>query len=179
MSEMIKEILEEEPLEEEEQEEVAVLDDASAEILLDRIRWANKQYELSKTWYEKQMEAAKEQRDRRIAYAMRDLRDYFNSIPDAAKKKAKTQISYALRNGKLLIKAQQPKYEVDDATLVPWLKSNGWPEFVKVKETADWATLKKTLEVSPDGTAMMTEDGEIVPGITVTERDPEFQVTTD
>lgn len=179
MSEMIEEILEEEPLEEEEQEEVAVLDDASAEILLNRIKWANKQYELSKTWYEKQLEAAKEQRDRRIAYAMRDLRDYFNSIPDAAKKKAKTQISYTLRNGKLLIKAQQPKFTHDDKTLVPWLKANKLGDLVKVKEEANWDDLKKRLQITPDGTGMMTEDGEIVPGVTVTERDPEFQVTTD
>ena len=48
---------------------------------------------------------------------------------------------------------------------------------MKVKKTSNWAELKKTLKEAPDGRSMMTEDGEIVPGIKVEQRVPKFSVT--
>ena len=48
---------------------------------------------------------------------------------------------------------------------------------VKTKESADWKELKKELKVAPDGKSMVTADGEIVPGITVIEREPKFTVS--
>ena len=176
MSELAK-ILEEEELEEEqEDEEVAVLDDASAEMLLDRIEWANRQYEKTEAWYAKQLEKAAAKRDRIVAWSERGLRSYFEMIPDSVKKKAKTQISYELQGGKLVMKNQQPKYDTDDGKLVPWLKQNGLVGLINVKETANWAELKKMLKESPDGTAMVTDDGELVPGVTVEQRLPKFEV---
>ena len=88
---------------------------------------------------------------------------------------AKTQISYKLQGGSLVLKEQQPKYDTDDAELVPWLKQNGLAEFVKVKEEANWAELKKTLTIGPDMKTMITGDGEIVPGIKVETRLPKFE----
>lgn len=160
---------------EEQEEEVAVFDDASAEMLLDRISWANRQYELTETWYEKQLEAAAARRDRTVAWAERALRSYFDMVPDSVKKKAKTQTSYALRNGKIMLKEQQPKFDTKDEELVPWLKQNGMGDLVKVKEEANWAELKKKLTLSPDGTGMVTEDGEIVPGVKVELRPLKFE----
>ena len=165
----------ENPEEEQEEEDVAVLDDASAEMLLDRISWANRQYELTETWYKKQLEAAAARRDRTVAWAERGLHAYFDMVPDSVKKKAKTQISYALRNGKLQLKEQNPKYDPKDEDLVPWLKQNGMGDLVKVKEEANWAELKKLLTLSPDGKGMMTEDGEIVPGVSVELRPLKFE----
>ena len=49
------------------------------------------------------------------------------------------------------------------------------PEMVKVKKTSNWAELKKVLK--DNGETMVTEDGEIVPGITVEHRLPKFSVT--
>ena len=160
--------------EEEELEVVAVLDDASAEMLLKRIREANDQYEKMEAWYAFQLDKAKQLRDRTVEWAERSLQGYFDMVPT---KNAKTQRSYELPSGKLTLKAQQPEYERDEDTLIPWLKENGLSEMIKVKETANWAELKKALRESPDGTTMMTTDGEIVPGIKVTQRDPKFTVT--
>ena len=164
------------PEEEQEEEEIAVLDDASAEMLLDRISWANRQYELTETWYAKQLEAAAARRDRTVAWAERALRDYLEMVPDSVKKKAKTQVSYKLRNGSLTLKEQQPKFDTKDEELVPWLKKNGLGELVKVKEEANWAELKKRLTLTPDLSGMATEDGEIVPGVKVEIRLPKFEV---
>lgn len=171
MSEMRDEIYEEEN---EEQEEVAVLDDASAEMLLDRIRWANQQYDRMESWYKKQLEKAAAVRDRTVAWAERGLRDYLNMVPV---KKTKTQVSYELPSGKLVLKDQAPKFDTKDDELVPWLKANRMTDMIQVKEEAKWGELKKVLKVAPDGKSMVTEDGEIVPGVTVEQRMPKFSVT--
>ena len=160
--------------EEQEEEEVAVLDDASAEMLLDRIRWADRQYERMVEWYTKQLDKAKAIHDRTVAWAERGLRDYLQMVPV---KKTKTQISYELPGGKLVLKAQQPKYDTKDEELVPWLKANKMTDMIQVKEEAKWGELKKTLEIAPDGKSMMTADGEIVPGVMVEQREPKFTVT--
>ena len=88
-------------------------------------------------------------------------------------KATKTQVSYTLPSGKLVLKHQEPEYKPNDEILIPWLEKNN-PSLIKVKKTADWAGLKKTLTL--DGTDMLTEDGEIVPGITVTPREDVFKV---
>ncbi len=169
MSELAREILEEE--EEQDEQDVAILDDASAEILIRRIREANEEYERMEAWYKSQLKRMKEKRDNTVAWAEGCLRKYFDLVP---KKESKTQQSYQLPGAKLVLKTRAPEYDVDDAVLIPWLKADGWQEFIRVKETADWAKLKPLLKVS--GTGMVDDDGQVVPGITVTEREPEFQV---
>ena len=158
----------------EELQDIAVFDDASAEYLLKRIAEANDQYERMEAWYTFQLSKAKEVRDRTLAWAMSNLRGYMDMVPA---KSAKTQSSYELPGGKLVLKKQEPKFEQNDEVLVPWLKQNGMAEMVAVKEEAKWKDLKPKLKVSPDGTAMVTADGEIVPGVTVTPRGDKFTVT--
>lgn len=152
--------------------EVACFDDASANYLLRRIREATEQYDKMEAWYAEQLRKLAAIRDRTIAWAEHGLRSYLEMVPA---KKSKTQISYELPNGKLVLKAQAPEYVRDDEALVPWLKKNKMDSFIKVKESANWAELKKTLKESPDGTAVMTEDGEIVPGVKVEQREMKFQ----
>ena len=173
MSEARKIENEEELEEREELEEVACFDDDSAEYLLRRIREANAQYERMESWYDMQLKKCAEIRDRTVAWAERGLRYYLEVNPAA--KKTKTQLSYELPGGKLVLKAQQPEYERDEEKLVAWLKKNDLGGMVKVKETANWAELKKTLKA--DGDCMVTTDGEVVPGIKVIEREPKFTAT--
>lgn len=157
----------------EEQEEILCLDDMSAEMLLRQIDEANAECERMVSWYKTMIERVQAKRDNTVAWAENSLRAYFEMVP---KKTTKTQQSYELPSGKLVLKAQEPAYELDDNDLLPWLKKS-LPELVKVKETADWANLKKQLKVTPDGKGMFTEYGEVVPGIKVTEREPKFTVT--
>lgn len=172
MSEMREEVLEEQ----EELEDVAIFDDTSAEMLLKRIREADEQYERMEAWYDRQKEKAKALRDRTVEWAERCLRAYFDYLPV---KKTKTQMSYELPSGKLVLKAQQPEYERDEETLMPWMKENGYGEQIKIKESVNWAELKKLLREGPDGKCMITADGEVVPGITVEQREPKFTVTVN
>ena len=162
-----------EELDQLEGQEIPMLDDMDAEYMLAMIRQADDEYQKMESWYAHMVEKAKEKRDRKVAWAESNLRAYFDIVPA---KVTKTQKSYDLPSGKLVLKHQEPKYDTKDEELVPWLKANR-PELVKIKESSDWANLKKELKVSPDGVAMVTDSGEIVPGITVTQREDKFSVT--
>jgi hypothetical protein len=161
--------------EEEELQEVAVLDDASAEYMLKRIREADAQYEKMEAWYAVQLARAKKVRDDTVAWAESNLRAYFDMVPT---KNTKTQRSYELPGGKLVLKDQEPKYEkADEAAVVAWLKQNKMDSMVKVEETANWAEMKKAMKVQVNGDTVCTEDGEVIPGMKATIREPKFTVT--
>jgi len=169
MSEALK--ITEEIEEQEEHEDFVVLDDGAAEWCMKKIREKKEELETWKAHYACQLDRLETRINGDIAYFESKLREYFDMIPH---KRTKTQESYQLPGGKLVRKAQQPKYDVKDEELVPWLKQNGLGNLVKVKETADWDKLKKSVSVVKGG--VVTEDGEIVPGVKVTERDPIFKV---
>lgn len=155
-------------------EEVPVLDDMDAEFLLGQIKMANAEYEKMEAWYTQMLARANEARMKKVQWAENNLRAYFETVP---KKETKTQQSYELPSGKLVLKHQEPEYSREDEKLVDWLKKNERADLVKVKESPDWAGLKKELQISPDGASMVTTDGEVVPGITVTPREDKFTVT--
>lgn len=160
---------------EEDLQEVAVLDDASAEYMLRRIREAEAQYERMEAWYAVQLEKAKKIRDETVAWAEGNLRAYFDLVPT---KNTKTQRSYELPGGKLVLKDQEPEYEkTDEDAVVGWLKRTGNTGMIKTKETANWAEMKKALKVQANGDAVCTEDGEVIPGMKATIREPKFTVT--
>lgn len=85
--------------------------------------------------------------------------------------KAKT---VKLPYGTLKMRALPPEIERDEEALLEWVKTNK-PQFVIVTEKTNWAELKKVLEIKSDG-ALDPETGEVLPGITVTERPPKFSV---
>lgn len=176
MSEAAMRLDEEELQEGEELQDVVVLDDASAEMLMQRIREADIQYERMEAWYEMQKDKARRMRDRTRAWAENCLRAYFDMVPTHD---TKTRRVYDLPSGQMILKAREPEYDRgDESELVAWLKKDkDLKGLIKVKESSNWKELKKKLQISPDGTSMMTADGEIVPGIKVTQREPEFTVT--
>ena len=63
-------------------------------------------------------------------------------------------------------------YERDEAKLLTWAEQTV-PELVKVKKEVSWADLKKQADVSGDKLLL---DGEIIPGVTVVEREDVFEV---
>ena len=73
--------------------------------------------------------------------------------------------------GKVESRATPPEYERDDALLLAWAADNGY-----MRETADWERIKRECHVR--GNRLVTAEGECVPGITVTERERKFTVTT-
>lgn len=150
-----------------------VSDDKSAEWCLTKIREARQEAEKWKEHYRLQMEKVQKEAADTVAFFEGLLSEYFDTVPH---KETKTQQSYSLPSGKLVRKQQQPQFTTDDAALVPWLKSNAMTELIKVKESADWAALKKLVTVTPDGESVMDENGEVVPGVVVTQRPDVFKV---
>ena len=175
MSEALKNAIPEETPEEERLPEAFIVDDdRKAAWCLRQIANAEQEREKWKKHYADQMRIIDEQADQTRIRMEAYLADYFTRLQESGlTKRTATQESYKLPDGgKLLLKKQQPEYTVKDEDLVPWLEKNA-PDFVKIKKTADWAALKKTLVVSGDG--MITEDAELVPGITVTPRPDIFK----
>lgn len=158
--------------EEMEMEEVAVLDDASAEMILQQLKKAEDQYERMKAWYDHQISNLKDIRDRTREWAETCLRPYFDMVPTTGKKIR----SYEMPGGVLKLAKQDPKFTVKDEELVPWLEKNE-PEYVKVKKEAAWGEWKKAhnFAVSAEG-SIVTEDGEVVPGVTVTAQEDKFTI---
>lgn len=150
-----------------------VTDDSAAQWCMKKIKEAEADRAMWKAHYEAQMEKVNKAADESIAYFTAKLEEYFANVPHKA---TKTQESYTLPGGKLIRKKQQPKFETDDEALVPWLEENFMGQLVKVKKSADWAALKKICSVTPDGEHVATDEGEIIPGITVTQRPDVFKV---
>lgn len=87
---------------------------------------------------------------------------------EAGKKPKKT---LSLPYGKIALKKQQPEFQKDEATLLEYAKIAG---FVKVKESTDWAELKKNCVVA--GGQLYDTNGEAVPGVVVIDRDEKFEL---
>jgi hypothetical protein len=117
-----------------------VTDDKAAEWCMKKIREAEADRAMWKTHYEAQMEKVNKAADESIAYFTARLEEYFASVPHKA---TKTQESYSLPSGKLILKRQQPEYKTNEEELLQWLKDNFMYDFVKTKtvESADWAGL--------------------------------------
>ena len=160
--------------EQEEKQPFEVDDDGKAEWCLKKIAEAEAEKARWKEHYAAQLDRVSARLDGSIGYFKAKLFEYFNTVPH---KTTKTQESYALPGGKLIMKKQQPKFEKDNDVLVAWLESSGMGDLVKVSKTADWAGLKKGVTVH--GENLLTRDGEIVPGVTVIELPDVFEVKAE
>jgi phage host-nuclease inhibitor protein Gam len=177
MSEALKE-------QQETRERFTVDNDMKAEWCLSKIRNVRKEKEKEIAELQRQMQFYKDQIDLITKQAEEDenffksmLMPYFAERQEAGfAKETKTQISYKTPSGILKIKHQNPEFNYKDHQdeTIAWLKQNEMAKFVKVKEEVDWAELKKTVTISGNGVA--TQDGEMIPGITVTPKDDIFEV---
>lgn len=145
--------------------------DAKADWALQKIREARADRDRWVSWYTDKIKEIKEQTDFDTMNLERMLAEYFATVPH---KKTKTQESYKLPGGKLVLKTQNPEYKLDDKTVIEWLNGNGMPQYVKTKLELDWDALKKATAVFEGH--IVTEDGEIIPGIEVVNRDEKFTV---
>ena len=145
--------------------------DAKAAWAMKKIKEARDDRDTFVAWYKGKIKEIEEQTEFNTMALERMLADYFATVPH---KKTKTQESYALPGGKLVMKKQQPEYKHKDDVVIDWLKKNNNQQFIKVKEELDWAGLKATVGVF-NGTCV-DENGEIIPGIEVVEREEKFVV---
>ena len=161
-----------------------MLDDASAEYLLKRLRDAEEQYERMKSWYDFQKTKAREVYEQTRTWVESCLRPYFDMVPTKGKKIR----SYELPGGVLKLQKQDPEFEVNDEAMCEWLEKTGQTDMVVINKKAKWGDFKKTLPKDKNGEIQMiineedntaqvvTADGEVVPGVTATIRGDKFSV---
>ena len=98
--------------------------------------------------------------DRDTAYLKSCLYEYFGTVPH---KDSKTQQSYKLLSGSLVFKKPSVKITHNDEKLIEYLKANEGTEFIKVKESVDWAGFKAVLTVNENEEIIDTGLGTIIP----------------
>lgn len=124
-------------------------------------------------FYTARAEAYKQELERRTGYLRFLLEKYFDSVEH---RETKTQEAYDLPSGKLVRKHHAPAVERDDDTLADWCLANGHEAEVEYRPRVDWTALKKVFTVTDSG--VYTEDGEAVPGITLTPVPDTFDVVS-
>ena len=86
------------------------------------------------------------------AYFEQVLAVYFANLPDDALKRTRAgRVSYDLPEGRLMMTAPKREYRHDDSRLLEFIKANKMIEYVRLKESPDWAAIKKNLSVSENG----------------------------
>lgn len=119
-------------------------------------------------------EAKQEYIEKQVHYANHlemYLREEVKKQVEGGKKPKKT---ISLPYGKISLKKQQPEFVKDDNELLEYAKENG---FVKVTESVDWATIKKNAQVYEG--VMIDEQGQLIPGVKVIEREEKFDLKLD
>ena len=117
-----------------------------------------------------QLDAWHDDRSAKLDAELEHWKAVLNIYADNALKDAKKK-SMSLPNGKIGFRKMAPAYERDEKALMAFVKASA-PAYIKVKESVDWSGLKKACKV--DGDHLVTADGEIVDGVTVTPQDPKF-----
>lgn len=136
-------------------------------------------------WALTQIRDAEDERDRLIALAQEKIQALTAQIKDIEEKcnndtkylrsclamyfetvkpstDTKTQKTYKLLSGSLIFKKPSFKITHDDEKLLGYLKDNDGADYIKVKETVDWAGFKKNLTVNDNGEVIDTELGVVL-----------------
>ena len=124
--------------------------------------------------FNKQIEEAIDVCARTDSFFRGKLLEYFLTLPV---KESKTQRSYKLMSGKLVLKQPAPVFKRDEQKLVDWLIKAGKEEFVRtvVFNHAKWADLKP-LTICSERDVIFKETGEIIQGVTVETKEAEFKI---
>ena len=120
-------------------------------------RVAQAEIDLIVSWRDEENEKL----ERSISFFESLLHEFFLQLRESDPK-LKTM---KLPHGTLKMRAQQPQYEYDEEILLSWAKEN-LPEAVVIKESVAKTPVKKHIQ----------ETGELVPGVTITERPEKFAV---
>lgn len=137
-------------------------DDKKADWAITQIKDTENECERLITLAEKQIadlhdriEELKNKCDNETKYLKSCLAQYFETVKA---KETKTQKSYKLLSGTLVLKKPGEKIEHDDEALLEWLEDT---EYIKIKKSVDWAEYKKKLTIQ-DNLVIDTETGEVV-----------------
>lgn len=122
---------------------------------------------------EQKVEAAERRFNQRTSYLRSLLGSYFMQVPH---RKTKTQESYRLLSGSLILKLPKIKPVYEESELVEYLKESGMPDYIKTEEKARWGEFKKLLDLSAGAYPIIKDTGEVVDCIRLEETPAEFKV---
>lgn len=112
--------------------------------------------------------------ERKTSFLKGCLSEYFRTVPH---KSTKTQESYKLLSGSLVMKLASQKMVKDDAELVEYFHKNNMSEYIKIEEKPMWAEFKKNLSII-DGNVINSVTGEVVDVVRVEHVPESFEVKT-
>lgn len=148
-------------------EDFKIKDDKTADLALTQIREAEEERDRLITLAQEriqeltdQIEGFKKKCDNDTRYLRSGLAMYFETVKPSTD--TKTQKTYKLLSGSLVFKKPSFKITHDDEKLLGYLKDNDGADYIKVKETVDWAGFKKNLTVNDDGEVIDTELGVVL-----------------
>lgn len=162
-----------EPVENETRKPFEITDDSLAEWAMRKIAEVRKDTCKWETHFCAQLDRIRKANEETEAFFTSALGRYFDTVP---RRKTSTQEKYVLPCGELIRKKQAPKFTQDDALLVPFLQENDLSEFVKLKASSDWASLKKSCTVLEDGSVVEQSTGMVLPGVAAEIRPDKFEV---
>lgn len=178
-NETVEGLLFQEAADEEGEQQFVIDNDTKADWAIRKIAEDKQEYERIKELAEEQiaqLQAKKEAAERRFGYRTGYLRSllaqYFMQVPH---RKTKTQETYQLLSGKLVLKLSKAKPVYSEDELVKYLKESGLKDYVKTEEKAKWGELKKLLDTSSDK-AVLKDTGEIIDCIRLEQTPEEFKV---
>ena len=124
-----------------------------------------------KLWQEQEKEKyAKKQAfyENRIECYMRQ------DVEEQMKKGHKPKKVMKLPYGTVKLIKQQPEYNRNEEELKEYAKAQG---FIKVSESVDWSSIKNKCQLVGD--KLIDPNGQVVPGVTVIERDDKFSLVLE
>lgn len=151
--------------------------DADADSALHKIQRLNRGIDYVRKIAEQQIQKIVAWRDEQISNRQEAITSQQNLLKLYAEDRLKNskRKSVSLPNGKFGFRKQPPKITHDDTILLAYAKEAA-PQFVKVKESLDWAGMKKSCVI--DQGKMIDENGEVLPGITIEQPELKFYVDT-
>ena len=174
-----------EPQEESEKEEWRIKSDEDADWWIEvkgeelaEVRRLKLQLENKINFYKEKLDKVLKEEEYILEKRNGKLAQYFETIDEKQMKVTKTQKKYRLPSGELVKKFPEPQFNKKDEVLTKWLEDNQMDEYIEVKKQAKWGELKKKTKVVGD-TVVLEDTGEIVEGVEVVERAPEFKVEVD
>lgn len=124
-----------------------------------------------KMWQEQE----KEKYAKRQAFYENRLERYMRQDIEEQKKKGhKPKKVMQLPYGPVKLIKQQPEYKRNEEELTEYAKAQG---FMKVSESVDWSSIKSKCQVVGD--KLIDPNGQIVPGVTVVDRDDKFSLVLE
>lgn len=97
--------------------------------------------------------------DNETSFLRSCLAEYFQTIKP---KETKTQQTYKLISGTLVLKKPSSKIVHNDDKLIEYLENNDGYDFIKIKKSVDWAEFKKNLKISDNGEVIDTDLGVVL-----------------